>query len=216
MLYVCSYTGIDCLLYTAQCLQTGNRNGLPSFVGADGRYRIFQYHQAIIYTYRFNCCGIITAWGADVSPGERSRQYTIDFQVWRPSPTVFTAAGTGCYSLVGNNRFTRISISEGLAKATPSPQDYVQFQPGDVLGFYMESDERGNEHGDPGIVLKNDPRSGNREEVWYTSIEPNDATLLGCSYSLPTGSTDPELSITLTRAAPIISINTRKKITTSC
>ena len=141
-------------------------------------------------------------------PGENRRDYTIDFQVWRPSPTVFT--GIGCYSLVGNNRFTQISISDGLARATPSPQNYVEFQPGDVLGFYMESDELG----DPGIVLKNDPMSGNREVVWYASIEPNEATPLRCLYLLSTRST--ELSITLTRAAPIISINTRKKITTSC
>ena len=109
---------------------------------------------------------------------------------------------------MGNNRFTQISISGGLARATPSPQDYVQFQPGDVLGFYMESNERGDEHGDSGIVLKNDPRSGNRDVVWYAGIEPNEVTLLGCSYPLPTGST--ELSIILTRAAPIISINTHK------
>jgi hypothetical protein len=81
--------------------------------------------------------------------------YTIDFQVWRPTraPTVDDSINAGHYRLVGNNRFTSISLSGGLARATPTPQDRIHFQRGDVLGFYMESDE----HGDPGIVLKNDP-----------------------------------------------------------
>ena len=72
----------------------------------------------------------------DVHPGGGGYQnyYTLDLQVWRPSPT-FT--GTGQYSLVGNNRFTNISLSGGVAIVTPSPQDYIQFQPGDVLGFYI-------------------------------------------------------------------------------
>ena len=187
---------------TAQCLQTGNGNGLPDFVSSHGKYRIFQHHQAIIYTYRFNCCGIITEWGADVSPGEKHRRYIIDFQVWRPSPSIFT--GTGCYNLVGNNSFTQISISKGLARATPSPQHHVQFQPGDVLGFYMESDE----DDDPGIVL--DPRSGNGELVQYASVEPDEATQVGCPYPWPSDST--ELSVTLTHAAPIITICTSKLI----
>ena len=193
---------------TGQCLQTGNGNGLPDFVSSHGKYRIFQHHQAIIYTYRFNCCGIITEWGADVHPGGQDKRYTIDFQVWRPSPSVFT--GTGCYNLVGNNRFTQISISNGLARATPLPQDHVQFQPGDVLGFYMESEESGDRHGDPGIVLKTDPMSGNGDLVQYASVETDEATQVGCPYPWLTDST--ELSVTLTHAAPIISIHTSKSI----
>ena len=168
-------------------------------------HRIFQHHQAIIYTYKFNCCGVITAWGADVHPGEKAREYTVDFQVWRPSRTVEDSTGTGCYSLVGNNRFTSISLRGGLARATPSSQDYIQFQPGDVLGFYMESDE---DDPRPGIVVNSD--NVNREVVWYASIDPSEATK-GCPYPWPTESD--ELSITLTHAAPIISISTSKLLT---
>ena len=67
----------------------------------------------------------------------RTATYTLDFQVWRPSPTVSTSSGAGCYSLVGSNKFTSISLANGLARVTPSPQDYIQFQSGDVLGFTM-------------------------------------------------------------------------------
>ena len=66
----------------------------------------------------------------------------------------------------------------------------------------MESDEVD----DPGIVL--DSWSGNGELVQYASVEPDEATQVGCPYPWPTDST--ELSVTLTRAAPIISIQTRK------
>ena len=105
------------------------------------------------------------------------------------------------YSLVGNNRFTSIFLKSGLARATPLPQNWIHFQPGDVLGFYMESNERD----DPGIVLKSDR---NREEVWYASMDPNEATLLrkGCPHTRRGG--NPELAINFTPASPIISIGT--------
>ena len=78
----------------------------------------------------------------------RQYWYTLDLQVWRPSPTVDDSTGTGCYSLVGNNRFSNIDLSDGVARITPSPQDYIQFQPGDVLGFYVEDAN----DGDNGVV----------------------------------------------------------------
>ena len=193
---------------TAQCLQTGSGNGLPNFMSySDVDDRIYRHHQAIIYTYRFNCCGIITEWGVDVWPGKKrdyDREYALDFQVWRPSPTVNNSTGTGCYNLVGNNSFTSISLSDGLARLTPSPQDYIQFQPNDVLGFYVKR-AGGDDHG---IVV----RSSNREMemVWHASIAPEVATLLKevCPYSWPAVS-NYWSSITVARAAPIISIGTR-------
>ena len=96
-------------------------------------------------------CGNITEWGVDVHPGGDTRQnrYTLDLQVWRPSPTVDDSTGTGQYSLVGNNRFTSISLSGRVAIVSPSPQDYIQFQPGDVLGFYVEEARDGND----GVVV---------------------------------------------------------------
>ena len=125
-------------------------------------------------------------WGADVYPGQSWRNYTVDFQVWRPSPTV-DSTDTACYSLVGNNRFTLISIHSFLARATPLPQDYIQFQPGDVLGFYMESDEDASDDIIRGQELWLIEATIERQSQWHSRIEPNEATHLreGCPYPQP-------------------------------
>ena len=189
------------------CLQTGNGNDLPSFQnyrGADNRIRITLEYQAIIPSYKFVCdqmCGHITEWGVDVHPGGGGHQnvYTLDLQVWRPSPTV-----DGCYSLVGSNRFTSISLSDQVAVVTPSPQDYIQFRPGDVLGFYVAEARESNN----GVVILTSPSSFTSELVWYASIAPTMATSQNgdCPYSIGSNG----VLNTLTRAAPVISISTSK------
>ena len=211
------------------CLQTGNGNGLPNFTDYGGRgggprggggdgdssrrsrsdprgrnNRILRHNQAIITSYKFDCdqmCGNITEWGVDVHPGGNGHQntYTLDLQVWRPSPTVEDSTGTGQYSLVGNNKFISISLSDGVAIVTPSPQDYIQFQPGDVLGFYVE-DAR---ESDDGVVVLTSPSSFTNEVVWYANIDPAMATTQSV-YSI--GSSG-DLSTSI-RAAPVISIET--------
>ena len=142
-------------------------------------------------------CGNITEWGVDVHPGGSLYQniYTLDLQVWRPSPTVDDSTGTGCYSLVGNNRFTSIFLSDQVAIVTPSPQDYIQFRPGDVLGFYV-AEARGKKDG---VVILTSPSSFTSELVWYASIGPTMTT-----YSVGSNG----VLNTLTRAAPVISIST--------
>ena len=173
--------------------------------------RITVGHQAIIPSYEFACdqmCGNITEWGVDVAPGGRNHQmvYTLDLQVWRPSPTVDHSTGTGCFSLVGNNRFSRISLdSDQVARATPSPQDYIQFQPGDVLGFYVE-EARDADNGVVILTSYDGSTSFTSELVWYASIAPAMATSQNgdCPYSV--GSSG--VLNTLTRAAPVISIST--------
>ena len=123
--------------------------------------------------------------------------YTLDFQVWRPSPTVENSTGTG---LVGNNRFTSISLTNDLAIVTPSPQDYVEYQPGDVVGFYVENAARNHN----GIVLRTSPSWLISELVWFASITGTATTSLNgdCPYSV---GSDGVLD-KLTRAAPVISI----------
>ena len=138
-----------------ECLRVNNARGLPPFRDYQDTNLntdvIPHQHQAIIPSYRFDCCGNITEWGVDVHPGggNDDRRYTLDLQVWRPGLTVET---TGCYSLVGNNRFTSVSLSSRVAMVTPLPQERIQFQPGDVIGFYVESG-RG---GDRGVVVVDD------------------------------------------------------------
>ena len=148
-------------------------------------------------------CGNITEWGVDVHRGGNAYQntYTLDLQVWRPSPTVDDSTGTGQYSLVGNNRFTSISLSDQVAIVTPSPQDYIQFQPGDVLGFYVEE----TRDSDDGVVVLTNPSSFTSEVVWYASIDPAMTT----SQSVYSVGSNGDLDSS-TRAAPVISISTSK------
>ena len=148
-------------------------------------------------------CGNITEWGVDVHPGGNRQQntYTLDLQVWRPSPTVDDSTGTGQYSLVGNNRFTSITLSDQVAIVTPSPQNYIQFQPGDVLGFYAEEARFSTD----GVVVLTSPSSFISEVVWYASIDPTMATSQSVYSVGSSGDID-----SLTRAIPVISIETGK------
>ena len=174
--------------------------GLPPFMNYGNVDRIFRSHQAIIPSYEFTCCGAITEWGVDVQPGGgRDRMmYTLDFQVWRPSPTV---NATGCFSLVGNNRFTSVSLARNTAVVTPMPTDYIQFKPGDVLGFYVE-DARVT---DGGIVVLNTDTYTN-VVVWHGIPAETTSHTGSCPYSVGLNG---DLT-TSTNAAPVISIATSK------
>ena len=132
--------------------------------------------------------------------------YTIDFQVWRPSPTMNNSTGAGCYSLVGNNRFTSISLSGGVARVTPSPQDYIQFQPNDVLGFYIESANPVTSRPPNGLVLQTNPARFTSELVWFASIAPSVAASQNRDCTCPYSVGSNGILNTLTRAAPVISI----------
>ena len=142
----------------------------------------------------------------DVQHGGSSEDqlYTIIFQVWRPSQTADVSSGTGCYSLVGSNRFTQIRLSGSVAEVTPLPKDYILFRPGDVLGFYVEEARIDRN----GVVVLTSPSSFTSEIVWYASIAPSMATSQNedCPYSV--GSSG--VLNTLTRAAPVISISACK------
>ena len=118
------------------------------------------------------------------------------------------STGTGCYSLVGNNRFASISLSGGIARVTPSPQGYIQFQPNDVLGFYVESANLVTLRPPNGVVLQTQPSRFTSEVVWHASIPPSIAASLNmdCPYSVGSNG----ILSTLTRAAPVISIATSK------
>ena len=187
-------------LFPEQCLETGNGNDLPSFqdYGNGAGSRINLHHQAIIPSYEFTCCGNITGWGVDVQNGGGGDDmlYTLDFQVWRPSPTVDDSTGAGQYSLVGNNRFTSISLANNLAVVSPSvSQDQVQFSPGDVLGFYVE-DARDDDRGVNVLTTS----SYASERVWYASV----TTLNTMGSPVSVGSSG--VLNTELRGAPVISI----------
>jgi hypothetical protein len=167
-----------------------------------------ELHQVIIPSYRFTCCGNITEWGVDVHPagGGHDGFYNLDLQVWRPSPTVQT---TGCYSLVRNNRFTSVPLPNQVAVVTPSPQEQIEFQPGDVLGFNLENTDRD----DGGVVILMD--SSNRdddgyetEEVWYADF--SNPVFGNQECQLAVGSQPDRALNTMMSAAPVISVSYSK------
>ena len=127
-----------------------------------------------------------------------NERYTLNLQVWRPSPSSTNSLGTGEYNLVGNNRFTSISLSGGVALVTPSPGDYIPFRSGDVLGFSVESAR----DGDRGVVMLTTD-SFTSELVWHASVASQN---WDCPYSVGSNG----VLNTSTRAAPVISISTSR------
>ena len=133
--------------------------------------------------------------------------YTLDFQVWRPAPNV---SSTGCYSLVGNNRFTSLPLSDRLAESLSptSPEQRIQVQPGDVLGFYVESAHE-KVAGSRGVVLL---RGGSvqgeyeTEEVWYADVSNAVYANPMCLYPVGPG----RVLSSSTNAAPVISVGFSK------
>ena len=140
----------------------------------------------------------------DLNPVEQEATFSFDLQVWRPSPTI-NDDGSGCYSLVGNYAVRSISINttveeDHVARVTPSVQ--LQYQPGDVLGFYVESDGT-NSDDDNGVVLLVSA-SYTSELVWHASITDRSSMSGSCPYPVGTSG----VLSSSTRAAPVISIST--------
>ena len=141
-----------------------------------------------------------------------NKMYNLILQIWRPSPTVNQS---GCYSLVDDLTITSTSIGRSgrVAKATPLPDEKPQFQPGDVLGFYVESHGSGPgpyEDADNGVMVLNNG-SHTSELVWFASIDVTAQTSQSGSCPYPVGTTG--VLNSSTHAAPVISVSV---MTTPC
>ena len=191
---------IKCSVSAQSCLRAARGMETP-FRKLNGRARLVSRTQAIITSYMFECCGNITAWQTYVKPGGRRHQrvYDIYFQVWRPSPTV---QENGCYSMVGENRYTSISLQRGgKVSETPEPSNILSVQPGDVVGCYTFS-RRGTNDG----ILLDVRRSF--DSVWYHTGTVNNNRQPDCP--LPVGTeTDRSLAFS-TNAAPVLSVDVCK------
>ena len=93
---------------------------------------------------------------------------------------------------------------------TPLSQNRIQFQPGDVLGFYVESTRRRNARS-RGVVTLNDyevpgDRGFETEEVWYANIRNIAAANSECPYAVGSN----KVLRTSTNAAPVISVSMGK------
>ena len=154
-----------------QCLLASNGSRpLPSFerhseYGPQSRNPI----QAIITSYSFNCCGVITGWGASIGRFGQNFEgnHMISFQVWRPNSP--SADSTSCYNLTGANNFD-IELEwfewghpmRGLINVTtPLDESRITVQPGDVVGFNYIGERNRN-----GIAFSADD-SYREESVWF-------------------------------------------------
>ena len=205
-----------------QCLRATNGfRDLPNFVrpGGGGEPR-FEYNpiRAIITSYKFNCCGVVTEWRAFV---ERSgfgqfadQSYTISFQVWRPnSPS--TVDTDGCYTMQGTNHFSPISLGDpdtadrGIVTGIPLESERIEVQPGDVVGFYLESSRSTGD----GIQFARDRdnTSPNTDEtVWFATVSVTPRPEAACMY--PVGISG--LLSSSTNLAPLITVTVCEFITT--
>ncbi len=175
-----------------QCLRATNGDtDLPNFArpGGGGEPR-FRHNpiQAIITSYRFNCSGVVTEWRALVEGsggGHFGEQpYTISFQVWRPnSPSPVDT--DGCYNLTGFNLFSPISLSnapKGVVTGVPLESERIEVQPGDVVGFYLES----SREDDDGIQFAGDTSPYTNETVWFATGSLTPRPEAACMYPVGT------------------------------
>ena len=175
-------------------------------------------------------------WGACVQPGGfTSEQFYIQFQVWRPTGT------EGCYELVGYNipldnaNETERNISDSgtiieregffspsglnnqlhrcvVLSVRESKQ--IDFMAGDVVGYYVDRFQNGNDRDDGGIQWIED--SGVevhfRDDLPRQDIKSQYALVNGpnpteCGFPVSDGTTDLHTLSTVSTSAPIISVS---------
>ena len=186
------------LYHTAQdCIRAVSDGGdsLPSFSDPGNNNVIVGANpiQTIITSYEFQCCGIITGWGAYVQPGggrDENGVYSITFQVWRP-----TSTDGNRYVKVGENIFLAVTLSFSAIRETLALNEGLHFQPGDVVGYYLEQNNGRTDGG-----LQPDT-SFTQETLYYATGN----TGLQSECVLEVGSTA-DLSMS-TNLGPIISVS---------
>lgn len=195
---------------TAQhnCLQAA-QGRQPPFRDLNGSPRLHNGSQAIITSYIFQCCACITAWQTFVHPGGQINQngvYDITFQVWRPSPTV---ENTGCYSLVGENRYSRVTYATlGLVSETPEPSNIISVMPGDVVGYYTYT--RSNPQVVNGEGIQMDTLHSD-DSVWYHTSSESDPLVMNADSiddcPFPVGTSSNRVLRSSTNAAPVLLVS---------
>ena len=182
--------------------------------------------QAIVPAYTFQCSGRVTEWRACVQPGGRNdEQYYIQFQVWRSTGI------EGCYDLVGSNSPLDDEDSEEFLSPQGDSDDplyrcvvlpvresqQIEFQPGDVIGYYVDHFSRGDggiqwiddSDEDEGGVLVHYRDSLPREDIksqyaiGISNINPS-----ACGF--PTETSNSYSLSTVASSAPIISLSIGK------
>ena len=189
--------------------------------------------QAIVPAYTFNCTGRVAEWSACVEPGGQRERYYIQFQVWRPTgvPACYRLVGfnappllvfDGCCGVNNTDQLLQPGgFGEPLVRCVLLPVsegEQIQFQPGDVIGYYADRFRvTGDDPDDGGVQVVSD-----ENVVVYNRIDvPLDD--LKTQYAIPALGPDPsscgfelegsdsslfQLTST-TNGAPILSLSLR-------
>ena len=175
----------------------GDRRDDDEYLGRPPADRL----QAIVPAYTFNCTGRVTEWRACVDQGGGMERYYIQFQVWRPTGV------PGCYSLVRYNAPTLLVFDgccgvnntdqllqpggfgdplERCVRLPVSEDEQIQFQQGDVIGYYADHfREDGEDRDDGGVQVVSD-----QNVIVYNRIDvPLDD--LKTQYAIPALGPDP-------------------------
>ena len=123
--------------------------------------------------------------------------FNIKFQIWRPT-------GGNSYVKIGENSFPRVQLIVGsggeINEEVQSSSEQLHFQPGDVIGYYLDQNSLNNIGG----IQFDD--SFTQEELWYTT--GNSDLQNECRLDIGTGG---DLSLTTT-LGPIISVTYASKL----
>ena len=154
---------------------------------------------------RFNCHGTITNWHALTFFNTRENAldhlyHDLTFQLWHPS-----AEDSRVYNFVGSNvaKFTGSEIRSGRADeqffnltATPPTSERLQFQPGDVIGWYIHTALQTIEQ-PLTVVYRHSSNSENAVDLFSTEITDSDkaATRPPCNMALCGSQTTPIPSV---------------------
>ena len=114
----------------------------------------------------------------------------------------------GCYSLVGENRFTSITFSNDIVSETPEPSNVLSVRPGDVLGYLSLTN---GDVAEQGVQLHNNNQNLEAETVWYHTGTQTSPLVMGqrCC-PLAVGSGENRMLISSTNLGPIVSASIGK------
>ncbi len=108
-----------------------------------------------------------------MEPGGPNEQYTLNFQVWRPQKS----GQESCFSLIGSNFGQNLRPTRRCVTLDVSENDWIEVEPGDVVGFYSE--HIGRNRG--GVVVD---RSSVGVTTWYEEEASTCQDPLACSLSI--------------------------------
>ncbi len=116
--------------------------------------------------------------------------YNISFQVWRPNSTS-PVDTDGCYTMQGTNHFSPISLADdesadrGIVTGVPLESERIEVQPGDVVGFYLESSKDKND-GIQFAGVNDNTTPYTTETVWYATGSLTPRPEAACMYPVGT------------------------------